>query len=309
MKSKIDDFSVSVIICTLNRPDKILNCIRSVRIQNVLPKEIIVVDAGNVEGLENSIKDLIGKSPIDFIYTHEKPSTTFQRNKGVDLSTGEILVFLDDDVILEEDFIKEIINVYILKRNNNVGGVRGIFTNPPKNLKIREKFFRQIFLLGERRSDGVSRLKRSGFPLYIQRPKAITRCEIMPATACSYKRDVFVQYKFDETLKGYVFGEDMDLSTRVSKKYNLFVTPHAKFFHDQPYSSKNDSYREVMVVYYIHYFFKKNIRQSLINKICHYWALTGYITRKLLISIIKKDSNLIQSVLKEVNAVMKGEFD
>lgn len=144
MRNKIDECIESVIIFTLNRPDKILNCIRSIRIQNVLPKEIIVVDAGNVEGLENSIKEEIGKNPIDFVYIHEKPSTTIQRNKGADLSTEDILVFLDDDVILEENFIKNVINTeeLVIQSVSDVINVSPIncFKNKKRNIFLNEIF-------------------------------------------------------------------------------------------------------------------------------------------------------------------------
>jgi hypothetical protein len=50
----------------------------------------------------------------------------------------------------------------------------------------------------------------------------------------AYKREVFNEFEFDETLKGYAFMEDALFSSSIHKKYpgKLLMTPDAKCIHN-----------------------------------------------------------------------------
>lgn len=111
---------ISFIIPSVNRPDQLLNCINSIEVANDYEKnlkiEIIVVYNGN--GYNNH--PLKTKKPeiINFFSIKEEgPSKA--RNYGILKSTGNYLVFLDDDAYISKDFLKKLftnrqkdVNVY-----------------------------------------------------------------------------------------------------------------------------------------------------------------------------------------------------
>lgn len=49
----------------------------------------------------------------------------------------------------------------------------------------------------------------------------------------AFRREILRQFKFDESLKGYSYMEDLLLSHSIHKKYpnSLYITPYAKCIH------------------------------------------------------------------------------
>jgi cellulose synthase/poly-beta-1,6-N-acetylglucosamine synthase-like glycosyltransferase len=85
-----------------------------------------------------------------FKYIHTKPALTYQRNVGVRNSSGDIIFFLDDDIVLDKDFIKEIVKVFEKDCEKKVGGVMGNMVNirRPRIIKtLLSYLIRRIFLL------------------------------------------------------------------------------------------------------------------------------------------------------------------
>ena len=68
----------------------------SIESQSMLPDEVVVVDSS----ADGQVKEVVVRSSLPTLYIHSDPGLTRQRNKGVTASSGDILVFLDDDVEL-----------------------------------------------------------------------------------------------------------------------------------------------------------------------------------------------------------------
>lgn len=103
---------VSVIIPTFDRPDNLLRVLASVEAQDYQATEIIVVDSGNesVEPLVLKFREMT-RRPVKYIRFENKGEYTLAkaRNLGVQKSLGEILVFLDDRLVMENDAISEFV--------------------------------------------------------------------------------------------------------------------------------------------------------------------------------------------------------
>ncbi|HCF29184.1 MAG TPA: glycosyl transferase family 2 [Cyanobacteria bacterium UBA11049] len=94
--------SVSVVICTRDRPEQLKQCLRS--LQNLLhpPHQIIVVDNAPKT---DATRQLVAQMP-DIQYVLEpQPGLSVARNTGIRHSTGDIIAFTDDDVIVHPDWI------------------------------------------------------------------------------------------------------------------------------------------------------------------------------------------------------------
>lgn len=87
---------VSCIITTYNRPELLVDAIDSVLRQSLPPDEIIVVDDNSSVSYADVIEKYQGQ--VQFVKTSEgKKGVSAARNTGIELATGDVIAFLDDD--------------------------------------------------------------------------------------------------------------------------------------------------------------------------------------------------------------------
>jgi GT2 family glycosyltransferase len=103
--------AVSVIICTYNREESLCDVLSDVIAQRFRDFETIVVDQTPVHT----------PTTIDFLARHrthfrhleiEEPNLPGARNLGVAAATGDIVVFMDDDIRVSPGFLGEVLDVF-----------------------------------------------------------------------------------------------------------------------------------------------------------------------------------------------------
>jgi GT2 family glycosyltransferase len=122
--------TISVIIPTFNRDDKIILCLESLFNQKTKPTEIIILDQ-NIEKLPLLTK-YINSHPCNIRYlksSTRNKSTSI--NKIVNTATGDILAFTDDDCIITPNWISEIYTVFTI--NPKISCITGN-TYPYRNI-------------------------------------------------------------------------------------------------------------------------------------------------------------------------------
>jgi len=146
---------------------------------------------------------------------------------------GDVILFLDSDVVVYPDYLEKILKVFETKLN--ALGAQG--WNVPKNVKLRKtnsllKFYafnsiKRVFLIQHYTTDSC---KYSEYPIILTK---IIDCSYLQGSNMAFRREIFRQFKFDENLKGYSYMEDLLLSHLIHKKYPncLYITPHAKCIH------------------------------------------------------------------------------
>src|SRR5690606_24737425 len=114
---------VSVIVATYNRGDVLFDTLAMV-MANTYPRfELIVVDQTTAPSgaYRRRLADL--RAQFDFVYlTLPAPSLTFARNVGVQQAKGDLIIFIDDDVQLEPDFVEAHVRAFA---DPAVAGVAG----------------------------------------------------------------------------------------------------------------------------------------------------------------------------------------
>lgn len=135
---------ISVVIATRNRAHWLEETIKSLIKQTRMPDEIIVVDNASTDGTALFIAELQKTISIRYLY-EEKKGIPFARNCGVKAANGDVLVFIDDDAVADENWLKNIEIHFI--RDPNIGAVGGLVKPYPiRNSKI-EKFYVENMLL------------------------------------------------------------------------------------------------------------------------------------------------------------------
>lgn len=101
---------------------------------------VVICSGGRSEALEKTVRSLEGQSFKDYevVIVKEKPLVK-ARDLGWRRAKGEIVAWIDDDVVLSKDWAKNLVK--IMDENPDVGGVSGPTIVPEKLLKNRLIFW------------------------------------------------------------------------------------------------------------------------------------------------------------------------
>src|SRR3972149_8313204 len=102
---------VSVITPTFNRSDFITFSIESVLRQTCPDFEMIIVDDGSTDGTGEIVNKYLHDERIRY-YWQENLGQSTARNKGINLSSGEYICFLDSDDIYKPDKLHEQVSLF-----------------------------------------------------------------------------------------------------------------------------------------------------------------------------------------------------
>ncbi|PST82807.1 family 2 glycosyl transferase [Pedobacter yulinensis] len=104
---------VSVVIPTYNRTNLLLNCLDSLRKQQLDKAlfEVIVVSDGPDPKTEAALKTYINKQPVNFRYLHTsvKKGPAAARNLGWLTARGTLVAFTDDDCLPDRNWLKHLV--------------------------------------------------------------------------------------------------------------------------------------------------------------------------------------------------------
>ena len=275
--------SLSVIICTRNRYDDLVDTLNSILDQQRLPDELVIVDSSDQKTVEDYLKSTT--LPFSIKYVRSAPGLTLQRNIGIASSIGDILCFFDDDVDLDKNYLRSVENIFLRDTQKNIGAVGGRIKNLDGNSPLTfrykvERFvfksIRDIFGLVEL---GNGKFRLSGMPTFPHRSKAAGFCETLTGCCMAFRREVFDKIKFDENLPGYGLMEDVDISKRtLDSGYNIYYEPVATLIHKVSPRNRLDYFRwgEMSVVNY-DYLFRKSWSKERYRWLFYYWALIGLV--------------------------------
>jgi GT2 family glycosyltransferase len=253
--------------------------------------EYIIIDGSDIP-IDNSdefqkIKELFP----DLIYKHTSPGLTYQRNQGVDLVTGDLVFFFDDDIVLEKNYIQNILLIF--ETNEHYAGGMGQIPIQPLSFKGKiQTNFNKFFMLPNKNSDG--KFYTSGFAKMPHGGQKFLEVEVLSGGIAAYKTDILRKNKFDEYFAGYGFMEDAEYSRRVSKNHKLFYNPLAICNHLHASNGRGDSFElGKMIMTNFKYVNKKHFN----SKTSFYWSVIGlFITAIIFERNINKIKGYIQGL-------------
>jgi GT2 family glycosyltransferase len=111
--------SVSVVVCTRDRPADLERCLASLAALDPPAHEIVVVDNSPAS---EAARDVCGRYPVR--YVHEPvPGQARARNRGIACSTGDVVAFTDDDCVVDRGWLSGIAGELADQRAMVVTGV------------------------------------------------------------------------------------------------------------------------------------------------------------------------------------------
>jgi len=258
----------SVVIPTMNRPEPLRRTLESLRDADPRPAEAFVIDA-SPDGSARKTVEAVQDGPVPLRYIHTEPSLTRQRNIGIDETSGDVVVFLDDDVRLPSDLFAKLERAYA---DPTVIGATGWVTEPqPIRAGGPASLLRRLAVAGSRKHAG--RFTRYGYPRYVVAEDTVREVEFMPGCFMSARRELAAQVRFDESLGAYALAEDEDFSYRLSRRGRLLYLHDVVVLHDKMGFRSYDS-RALgrLVVKNRAYLFRKNFPQTPLARL-QFWLL------------------------------------
>ena len=285
--------SSAFVIATRNRPDDLLNTVRSLLDQTVLPAELCVVDSSDETPTRSDIEKLCAEAGMPLAYHHPAPrGLTVQRNYGIDRTKGDPVFLIDDDVAMAPDCHAEILAEYE-RWGPELGGVRATPVRPARP-SFGTRIYRRIFGIGGWWPESSGKVRPGFYAEGISDSAGVRRVEYFNGWFMSYKRAVFEQERFDEALAGYGYKEDIDFSFRVSRRYTLVQTPKARCDHLKAPSARLNSHNlqrmNMANQFYLH---RKLMPQNVFHKAALWWALLGLFILNVGKAVQTKDRGLV----------------
>lgn len=303
---------VSVIIPTYDRLADLTVCIRSILQQTRLPNELIIVDDGNLAAIPLATD--CERQGIRVIY-HKKsqPGLTASRNIGIKMAGGDIIFFLDDDVELFDDYIANTLKVFEQNSQTQLMGVGGVIANEPalsRAKRVRRLLDRLFLVTGP--SEG--KVLASGFCVNFgatgREFDGLTGVDFLAGGVCAYRKQVFKEHLFDESYLGYGLGEDKDFSFRLSRKFQLAVTPQARLNHyESPVMRYNKQKLGEQFILSRYKFFRDHVYRNNWSLIPFYYAVFGYTLGRLIILLLTLDASelaRIRGIFRAIGKIVSG---
>jgi glycosyltransferase involved in cell wall biosynthesis len=268
-------YAPAIVIATRDRPEHLLTTVKTVVDQTLLPGELCIVDSSDRTPTRAAIEKLCAQVGLRLDYHHtEVRGSCHQRNLGIDRTTGDPVIFMDDDVSLEPDCIEQLVAEYG-HWGADLGGVSGTDAEPSR-VETDFPLWRKLFGLSSWTRDASGRIKAGFYVDGISEAKAAQPVQYMNGWLMSFRRHALNGERFDEAMPGYAQKENIDLAYRISRRYLLVKTPDARGRHHKTGTSrltKHELFRVIMAnQFYLH---RKNMPRALKYRLALSWALVG----------------------------------
>ncbi len=242
----------SLVVPTLNRADVLVESLRANVHQTRPPHQVIVVDASDDWRSVRArvLADVAKEAPeVEWIYLGaEVRSSAHQRNQGFARCTSDAVFFLDDDSFMYRDCAEQIMRVYEADTNFAIGGVCAVLAD-----RLEGAFEPAEGADGSTRREGLAgrvldlahrqwRQDKLFIPYdgrFHVRPVDLAGLDVAPVPLLHGCRMTFRAEAvrkaggFEEMLVRSAYGEDIDLSYRISRHQALVEARRAALRHEQ----------------------------------------------------------------------------
>jgi len=114
----------SVVIATYNRRDLLEKSLECLFCQNYPSNkyEIVVVDDGSNDGTEKMIRSKKPSCKLKYLRHTERRGPSKARNLGISKAEGEVIIFIDSDILAPPEFVREHMRLHKKHRDIIVDG-------------------------------------------------------------------------------------------------------------------------------------------------------------------------------------------
>jgi glycosyltransferase involved in cell wall biosynthesis len=221
---------VSVVICTWNRAhllDATLQEMRKLTIPANIEWELLVVNNNCSDATDEVISRHMACLPIHRLF-EPKQGLSHARNHAVDAANGELILWTDDDVLVDSNWLAEYVKAV---RNHPEaiffgGRINPLFSvDPPRWLATNQSIF-----------SGAYALKEPGANIFIAKPND----DIPIGANMALCKHAFADFRFDSSLgrcgKNFISGEEAQLFRKLLNTgcFGIWVSSAQVWHHIPP---------------------------------------------------------------------------
>lgn len=164
MCEKIEqETKISVIVPVYNAEQYIGCCVKSILMQTYSKWELLLIDDGSIDNSLNILKEYEKNDDRIFVLHQDNFGAGVARNKGIELATGEYIVFIDADDVIENDYFEklskknaDLVFIDVLQKNIDTGREKieklSIYNKYKKEDLLREQMTGKILWGGVRKA-------------------------------------------------------------------------------------------------------------------------------------------------------------
>ncbi len=239
---------LSVIICTYERAGSAATLLDCLSGQSFRDFEVLVVDGSRPDGpAAGRLRQAVDRNAdsMDVRLIPSPKGLTRQRNCGLALSRGELILFLDDDVTFACDFLSVAVRGMSLPGMEDVGGMSGY-----DNLHYGQPWSRRwrmraaLGVVPALRPGNIDRLGRSVPIGFVQPFSGFLPVGFLYGFCMLYRKTALDGLAFDVDLPTYG-GEDRDFSSRVGRHWRLVIYGDLHLEHHSSPESRDSAPRRV----------------------------------------------------------------
>ncbi|KPL03958.1 MAG: hypothetical protein AMJ90_02555 [candidate division Zixibacteria bacterium SM23_73_2] len=227
----------SIITISALREQQTRECLESIFKYTDEGYEVIIVDVGSYPNTIEWLKSLEQtKDNLKLIFNRKSQGISVARNHGIEVAGGEYVVFMDNDVIVTEDWLEELVEV--ASSSEKIGMVGSKILRMDDLVHFYSGYMATDF-------DEKGNLKGMGLRWLIPYKRYAPEVSIQedvewyPTTCLLAKRAIVQKIGgFDEFL--LTCEEDKDLCLRVRRSgYRIVYCPRSEVYHNHDYSKVN----------------------------------------------------------------------
>ena len=285
---------LSIVIPTKDRPALLADTLASIAASDPPPGEVVVVDASG-DDASRAVVERAG-----FRYVRGPLGACRQRNLGLERVGGDIVAFLDDDVLLERDSLTRLLEPFA---EPGVVGATGKVVEPsPRRVDTKHSRLRR-FRPG---AGPQGTMMRCGYPNRLWSVDEPHEVETMNGCFMAARTDDARAVGFDERLEapgGYALLDDEDFAYRLSRRGGLRYVPAAVIEHrNTGFSSSRAREFNRSLVRNRRLTFAKSFPQTRTAR-AQWWALMGI---HVLHRLVDRDWAGARGLLEGLREVARG---
>lgn len=196
--------------------------------------EAVVIDDGSTDGTEEYIKGINKNYDLTYIYLPRcaDSSRARTRNKGIEAATGEIIVFIDADMLIREDYLHELDQCFKMDQNIIVIGNR-IMLN--EDVTYEEMLSPNPFLSKKFQLNSFKKVEMRHLIYRQVSYNALNQIypwlQVFSCNMAVHRTNLDKVGHFDENFKGWG-SEDVELGYRLYKKgTRIIINNNIESYH------------------------------------------------------------------------------
>jgi GT2 family glycosyltransferase len=298
---------VSVVMPTKNRPQFLVDAVRTLLDQTAPPDELVNVDqSDDDEGVRRvAALGAAVRAPrrpqLVHVLDRAINGAAAARNAGFDRATGDIVVCCDDDVLAEPTVIERLLAHYRLAPE--YAALAPVITNYPPPSVVR-RIYRAMFCLGPFRDE------RQPVYWFWRRYPTPARVPVRMFTGAmmSFRRSALEGLRHDARYKGASVGEDIDLCWTLWRRgARLAIASDAHLVHSRaPRPARRPEEAQIASWGFL---YQKHLPRTMATRAAFAWYVVGVFLGALINAVQERTLDPLRSAVAGVRAVWTDYAD